>query len=147
MTLHILRLAFGIRDLAHLRQVLARRVQPDAEGRPSVVVTTRNHPRRSDEVLDGGSLYWIVKGQIRARQRILAIEDVAPPAQADGPPARPRCAFRLDPDLVLTRPRPRGAQQGWRYLRPDDAPPDLETGAGGLSPDLASNLRELGLID
>ncbi len=150
MTLHILRLAFGIDDLARLRRVLERRTQEDDEGRRTVVITTRYRPRRADEVLDGGSLYWIVKGQIRARQRFVAIEDVAPAGDVNGPMARRRCAFRLDPTLILTRPQPRGAQQGWRYLDPRDAPPDLETGgdqSGDLSPELASNLRELGLID
>ena len=150
MTVHILRLAFGIRDLEHLRAVLARRVESGPDGRDTVVITTRFKPRRAREVEDGGSLYWIIKGLIRARSPILAVEDHEPAAAATGLAARRRCAFRLDREIIATVPRPRGVQQGWRYLAPGEAPPDLvdidDDGKGDLTPELAAELRALGLL-
>ncbi len=150
MAVHILRQAFGIRDLEHLRRVLARRVEPGPDGRDTVVITTRFKPRRAREVEDGGSLYWIIKGLIRARSPILAVEDHEPAATATGPTARRRCAFRLDTEIIPTVPRPRGVHQGWRYFAPGEAPPDLvdidEDGKGDLTPELAAELRALGLL-
>lgn len=149
MTLHILRLAFGIRSLAHLRRILEKRTEPGPDGAPTVAIVTRYKPRRAREILDGGSLYWIVKGQIRARQRFIAIEDIEPETTGKGPSGKRRCAFRLDPELVLTVPVPRRVQQGWRYLEAEDAPDDfedIEYGEQAPSPELAAGLRELGLI-
>lgn len=150
MTVHILRQAFGIRDLEHLRRVLARRAEPGPDGRDTVVITTRFKPRRAHEVEDGGSLYWIVKGQIRARAAILAVEDHEPASGATGLAARRRCAFRLEPRIIPTVPRPWGVRRGWRYLDPAEAPPDLVDmdgdGAGDLTPELAAELRALGLL-
>jgi len=93
-------------------------------------------------VLDGGSLYWVFKGQVLARQRILRLDPVT---GADG---INRCAIVLDPDVHLTEPAPRRPFQGWRYLTDTDAPRDLpkaRTGDDTLPPGMAEALAEFGL--
>ena len=102
------------------------------------IVHTRMTPKRAAEIEDGGSLYWVIKGVILCRQRILAIDTVG-----EGPNAR--CEVTLDADLVRVAPTPRRAFQGWRYLEAKDAPPDLDEEAfGEIPPELARQLREAG---
>ncbi len=104
---------------------------------------TRNTPKRADEVLDGGSIYWIFKGAIRARQTIVGIEPVV------GKNGRPRCGLILQFPPVPTLPAPRGAMQGWRYLEANDAPPDMKQAGAGISklpPAMADELQRLGLL-
>lgn len=99
---------------------------------------TRQTPKRAAEMIDGGSLYRVYRGVILSRQRILAIETVG-----EGPNAR--CEVMLDEAVVRVAPTPRRAFQGWRYLEPMDAPPDLDEAAFGEIPDdLARQLREAG---
>lgn len=101
-------------------------------------VWTRQTPKRAEALLDGGSLYWVFKGRILIRQRILAIDT----REAEG---RPICAIELADELVPTEPAPRRPFQGWRYLEPDAAPRDLaDSGAGDMPEDLARTLKELG---
>lgn len=103
--------------------------------------TTRMVPKRRDDVLDGGSLYWVIKGFTTVRQRLV---DIRPCVDKEGVP---RCHLVYDKDLVLVSPRPRRAFQGWRYLDANDAPPDLAKGGGGELPDkLRRELAELGLL-
>ena len=78
----------------------------------------RTTPTRTEEILDGGSIYWVIKGYVRARQRILGIE-----TRMDGE-GRKRCFLRLDPKLVSTVLHPCKPRRGWRYLSPSDAPAD-----------------------
>jgi hypothetical protein len=101
---------------------------------------TRHKPVRPD-VLDG-SLYWVIQGVIRCRQRLLGFD------QETDETGRKYCLFQLDPVLVPVVPTQRGPFQGWRYLAADGAPADLETDAGGeLPPDeMLKELRSLGLI-
>jgi hypothetical protein len=96
-------------------------------------------PRREAEILDG-SLYWVIKGRVLARQRLLGLE---PRLGTDG---IERCALRLDPEVVRTLPQPRRPFQGWRYLRPEDAPPDLATIPSTLPPELVAELAEIGVL-
>jgi hypothetical protein len=138
-------MAVGIEDAAHLAAVQKRRLAEASRAKPGqaamVPHRTRHMPRRAAEILDGGSLYWVIKGAIRARQRILRVE-----RQDDGD-GRPYCG--LDPELVETRPRPVRPFQGWRYLESADAAPDLERAmARGdqMPPELAAELRALGLL-
>jgi hypothetical protein len=86
---------------------------------------TRQTPRRADELLDGGSLYWVIRGSIAVRQRLI---DIRPARAQDG---IPRCALVYDPELVPTLRRARRPFQGWRYFNPDDAPPDARSFKGG----------------
>lgn len=111
--------------------------QIKARKRP--VCGTRMWPKRVDEVLAGGSLYWVIKGAIVVRQRIVAIEEVRDDHGL-------RCGLWLDPQLVRTAPQPRRAFQGWRYLKPSEAPADLvaRKGAGTLPPELQAELVALG---
>ena len=137
--LHLAKLAVGIRDIAHLRRAQAARI----EANPSLRHYTRNVPRRATEVLEGGSIYWVVAGAILVRQRIL---DIAEDRWDDGS----RCAaLVLDPALVQTEGQPTRAFQGWRYLEPADAPPDIaEHGLkpNSMPPALRSQLRALCLL-
>lgn len=138
--LHILKLAVGIRDLAHLRAVQAARLAAN----PPLRHQTRNTPRRSLEITDGGSLYWVISGSILARQPITAIQ---PDLWDDGTPC---ASFHLDPTIIPVAGRPTRPFQGWRYLEPDAAPPDLDTTQSGNTEALPDSLRRelqaLGLI-
>ena len=140
MTTHIIKLAVGITDVAHLESV--QRDRSAARGATDTRrAYTRHKPVRPD-VLEDGSIYWVVQGTIRCRQRILGFEEAA---DAEG---RKYCLFVLDPELVPVVPTQRGPFQGWRYLQPDDAPADLKRGDDGeLPPDeMLKELRSLGLI-
>jgi len=105
------------------------------------VHVTRMTPKRADEVLDGGSLYWVIKGQIAARQQLLAIRAV----KKNGVP---HCGLVHQKDLIPVVARPRRAFQGWRYLEAKDAPPDLARtkGAQDLPESLQRELAALGLL-
>src|SRR5438105_9715964 len=119
MPLHLLKLAVGIDDLEHLRRVRAART---AE-RGGSWVSTRNHPRRAQEVLADGSIYWIIRGQIRVRQRVTGFRRECEDS------GRRYCRIEIDERLVPTLPRPWRPFQGGRYLSPGDGPEDL-CGAG-----------------
>ena len=144
MTIHLIKLAVGVESIAHLAEIQATRLE-QARNRgeePTLRHITRNTPRRTDELLAGGSLYWVVKGSVRVRQRLL---DIARGASASG---RPSCALELDPQLVPVEIRGHRPFQGWRYLGTENAPPDthrLPEGAEGMPP-VAAELRALGLL-
>jgi len=141
VTVHLLKLCVGVDRIEQLEASIARRA---AGGQP-LVHHTRFRPKRAEEVLDGGSLYWVIAGFARARQRILGLDMVS----LEG---RGRCcAIRLDPDLVQTEPQPRRPHQGWRYLEPRHAPRDLSgaglaEGAEEMPAEMVQELRELGLL-
>ncbi len=146
-TLHLIKLSVGsasVEGLADWQE--SRRAHWQAvEGRAIARHITRMMPRRGDEILaGGGSIYWVIKGLVQARQRILAFE----PAPGSG--GRPSCAILLDDTLVRTAPRAYRPFQGWRYLSPEDAPSDLLPSPDGqddaLPPHLAAELAELGLL-
>lgn len=141
MALHLLKLCVGIDSVDHLRESQARRLdglrRQGAE--PVLVHWTRHAPRRAEEVLDGGSLYWVIRGAVGARQPLTGIE------RRDGAEGEKRCALVLAPDLVDTVPIPWRPFQGWRYLDPAAAPPDLAE-HDEMPPEMARDLRLLGLI-
>ncbi|SLN40872.1 DUF1489 family protein [Oceanibacterium hippocampi] len=137
MTVHLLKLCVGVDSLDQLRHWQARRVKI-----APLRHITRMTPKRKDELLDGGSLYWVIKGHVQARQRLVGLEPVQ-----DGEIRR--CALMLDEELVPTRWQPRRPHQGWRYLDPKDAPPDLRDDQDmtyDMPTELVAELRELGLI-
>ena len=104
---------------------------------------TRMWPRRAEELLAGGSIYWVFKGTMLARQRLLAFEE------RKGDDGITRCALLLDPKLVPVAAVPRRAFQGWRYLKPGDAPPDVPEHRAAdtpLPPGLARELAAMGLL-
>ena len=140
MALHLLKLAVGIENIGHLRAVQERRLAETG----SLCHITRFMPRRAAEVLDGGSLYWVVHNFIRVRQRLLDLQVVK---NDEGRGSK--CAFVLDPELVLTVPVRRRPHQGWRYFEADRAPPDLGASIeefGDIPADMAAELRTLGLL-
>lgn len=143
MTLNILKLSVGTDSVDDLREWIAYRLAENKAltGKAEYWHTTRMSPKRRDELLDGGSVYWIIKGAIQCRQRLIDLRDVT------GSDGISRCQLVLDPELIETRSAPRRPFQGWRYLVPDDAPGDLSTGKGdALSPDLERELASLGLL-
>ena len=113
--LHLIKLAVGVSDIDHLRTLQAQRIRDN----PPLRHRTRMAPKRRDDVLDGGSMYWVISGSLLARQRIV---DIIEDTRDDGTP----CAgILLDSSVVPLAGRPVRPFQGWRYLDPDDAPPDL----------------------
>jgi hypothetical protein len=142
--LNLIKLCVGIADPGHLARVQKQRLrEAAAAGRPRRLAhITRNTPRRTAALLDGGSLYWVIKGRIMVRQRLLGIET------GQDEEGRKTCRLLLDETHIMTEPRRHRAFQGWRYLAADEAPPDLpaDDGARNLPPELASELRDLGLI-
>lgn len=139
--LHLTKLAVGVRDIAHLRELQAERAQRN----PPLRHRTRNFPRRAAEVTDGGSIYWVISGSLLARQLIV---DIIDDHWDDGS----ACAgLLLDPDLVPLSGRPTKPFQGWRYLTATDAPPDLTAiplarGEAALPAALRHELRVLCLL-
>jgi hypothetical protein len=136
MPLHLLKLAVGIDDIEQLRRMRAIR----AAERGGNWVYTRNHPRRAQEVLAGGSIYWIIRGQIRVRQRVTGFRGSRDDA------GRRYCVIEVDERLVPTLLRPWRPFQGWRYLSPQDAPSDCCALGEPPSDRLLAELRSLGLI-
>jgi hypothetical protein len=131
MPIHIVKLCVGADTVEDLADWQKRQV--NVMKRRAPVCGTRMWPKRTDDVLKGGSLYWVIKGTILVRQRIVEIAEVTDEHGL-------RCGLWLDPKLVRTAPQPRRAFQGWRYLEAADAPTDLDTrpGKGG---DLPEKLR------
>lgn len=142
MTLHLIKLCVGVESIDDLGEWIERRLADKrAAGLPvEQYHTTRMVPRRMDELLDGGSLYWVIKGSVQARQRLV---DIRPFTDDEG---IGRCRLILEPRLVPTEWQPKRPFQGWRYFDPKDAPRDLESGGEkGLPPALAAELAGLGL--
>jgi hypothetical protein len=145
MTLHLIKLCVGADSLNDLRRWMAARMA-EAKRRgevPSYAHITRMSPKRVGELLDGGSLYWVIKGQIAARQRIVAIEPFMDSSGIG------RCRLWLDGEVVAVAPRPMRAFQGWRYYEAKSAPPDIDEAQPGFAdmPDaLRRELAGLGLL-
>jgi hypothetical protein len=134
MALHMIKLVVGA---ASIEDLLAWRARHSNPGEPWIL-RTRMTPKRGAEMVDGGSIYRVFKGVILCRQRILAVNTVGEGVTA-------RCEITLDDQIVRVAPTPRRAFQGWRYLDPKDAPPDLDLEAfGDIPEDLARQLREAG---
>lgn len=144
MALHLVKLCVGADSVACLRARQAARLAGLRAAGESAVLRhlTRHTPRRADEIAGSGSLYWVIKGGIRARQRIVALEAVA------GVGGDKRCAILLDPAVVETEHRRARPFQGWRYLDGRDAPPDRTGGypTAEMPAGMAAELRELGLL-
>ncbi len=139
--IHLLKLSAGTESVESLVQWQRSRAAQGADGLPRHV--TRMWPKRSDQILAGGSIYWVIKGLIQCRQRILRLDPVT---GADG---IERCALVLDPDLIRTGSVPKRAFQGWRYLKAEDAPRDLpqsRLSEDPLPPELAGALAEIGVL-
>ncbi len=146
MTLHLIKLCVGAESFDdHRAWIAAMLERKRRSGLPvEQLHTTRMVPKRRDELLAGGSLYWVIKGSVQARQKLL---EIRPFKDDEG---ISRCHLVLDPELIATRPQPRRPFQGWRYLKASDVPADLaDLSAAGLddiAPEMRNELMELGLI-
>lgn len=145
MALHLIKLCVGADSLQDLRDwVTERSMMAIAAGLdPHTTHTTRMVPKRADELLESGSLYWVIKGQVLARQKLLDIRTFT------GGDGITRCDLVLGPEVIETAPQPRRAFQGWRYLKEDEVPRDLDKlgeGAAALPEELRRELAELGLL-
>ena len=144
MTLHLIKLCVGIETVEELQRWITYRLgQARAAGRPDEYYhTTRMIPKRGAELLDGGSLYWVIKGLVQARQKLL---EIRPFTDDEG---IKRCRLILDYDLVATEMQPRRPFQGWRYLKAADAPGDLraQSGDAEMPVEMRRQLAELGLL-
>jgi hypothetical protein len=144
MTLHLIKLCVGVDTLEELALWQAGRLAAlkKKRAKPELMHVTRQTPKRAPELLDGGSLYWVIKGQVAARQTLIDIREV----RSKGGP--PKCGLVYEPVLIPTLRRAHRAFQGWRYLDPKDAPADvrgLKRGKG-LPEALCVELAELGLL-
>ena len=143
MSLNLLKLCVGAESVEDLEGWISQRMAARrAAGDPlEQMHTTRMVPKRGEELLGGGSLYWVIKGGIQCRQRLLEIRPFTDAAGIG------RCHLVLDPAVTRTEWQPRRPFQGWRYLTPADAPADV--GAGGdeaMPAPLRRELAELGLL-
>ncbi len=146
MALHLLKLCVGVESIRDLEEWIEEtRIHMKRLGRAyEQMHTTRMTPKRMDEITEGGSLYWVIKGQLCARQ---TITDIRPFKDADG---IGRCHLVLEPEVVPVEPRPCRPFQGWRYLKAEDAPRDLSRDAAGdlaaMPEELRRELAQLGLL-
>ncbi|THD73272.1 DUF1489 family protein [Thalassobius vesicularis] len=138
---NLIKLSVGTENVEDLAAWQALPQAQTADGLPRHI--TRMWPKREDEVLGGGSIYWVIKGVVQCRQRILRLDEV------QGSDGIRRCAIVLEPELhrtVLAQKRP---FQGWRYLKPEDTPADLPRGRVAeepLPPELSAALAEIGVL-
>jgi hypothetical protein len=138
MTLHLIKLSVGSESVEGLAQWQALRLAETGR----LFHRTRMMPKRRDELLAGGSIYWVIRGYVRARQHFTEIE------REPDEEGRTSTLLLLEPSLHRVLPRVHRPFQGWRYLAPKDAPPDLDQipGAAGMPAEMAAELHELGLI-
>jgi hypothetical protein len=145
MPLHLIKLAVGCESVKELKGWVVQRIKTaQQKGLPRHHIhITRMTPKRHEEILAGGSLYWVIRGEIAAREKIIAIE---PFRDRDG---IGRCRLILQPKVIAVSPRPMRAFQGWRYFMEDAAPSDLGKSAASIAamPEpLRRELRDLGLL-
>jgi hypothetical protein len=146
MTVHLIKLCVGCDTMEELAVWQAERLKRLKRARktPELCHRTLQMPKRREEVLNGGSLYWVIKGFILVRQKVI---DLRPDAKDDGTAC---CGIVLDRELVATRAHPRRAFQGWRYLEAADAPKDaavVDAADEAMPRRMREELRELRLID
>lgn len=143
--LNLIKLCVGADSVEDLRAWIDFRLDEKREAGeiPEHFHTTRMIPKRADEIIGQGSLYWVIKGRVQCRQRIV---DIRPFVDDEG---ISRCRIVLDPQVVLTHSQPKRPFQGWRYYKAEDVPRDLgndESGIEALPADMRNELADLGLI-
>ena len=145
MTLHLIKLCVGVESIRELDEWIKERLAEKKKKKQPLehIHTTRMMPTQKEALLDGGSLYWVIKGQIAARQRLT---DIRPFTDGEG---IGRCHLVMEPIVVPVEPRPFRPFQGWRYLQVKDAPRDLSEHGGELGEmpeELRRELAGLGLL-
>jgi hypothetical protein len=138
MALHLIKLCVGVSEIEEMNSW----VKISRKSKEELDHVTRMFPRRKDEILPDGSLYWVIRGLILCRQPITDLQEVT------GLDGIHRCRILFKPQIIEVRPTPRRAFQGWRYLKAEDAPIDLPRGEKGsdLPDKMRRELVELGLI-
>jgi hypothetical protein len=142
MALHLIKLAVGVDDVEHLRKLQQQR-RKERRQKPASPhwVFTRNTPRRADELLDGGSLYWVIRGVVRCRQQLVGFDEAR---DAEG---EKYCRIKVRRTVVPTAPKAMRPFQGWRYFEDELAPSDLRQGDTTDVPrEMGVELRRLGLL-
>ena len=143
MAIHLIKLSVGPENLSELEAWQQQRLKQQKRNRQPLELmhVTRHMPKRATEVLNGGSIYWVIKGFLVARQKLLELR----PLTREG---IPYCGLVYDAEMIRVHPRPHRAFQGWRYFDPKDAPPDLITQNGDdeLPDDMRQELAALGLL-
>ena len=145
MALHLIKLCVGCDSVKELDEWIREKLRDRKKRGLSRehMHKTRMVPKRADELRDGGSLYWVIRGEVMCRQRLL---DVRPFVDKGG---IGRCHLVLGPEVIETSVQPKRAFQGWRYYPEDDRPRDLHTlgeGIAEMPADLRLELSELGLL-
>ena len=139
--MNLIKLSVGTESVENLGEWQKLPQAQTADGLPRHV--TRMWPKREAEILAGGSIFWVIKGVIQCRQRVLRMDEV------QGQDGIRRCAIVLGDEVIRTQPAPRRAFQGWRYLTPQDAPADLPQSRASedvLPPELSAALADIGVI-
>ena len=139
--IHLIKLCVGVDSVEQLEQWRADRAASGL-GRPDGLNQhrTRMTPKRADEIAGEGSLYWVIGGEVRGRQKIVRFE---PTVREDGAPS---CLILMEPGVIRTVPQPRRPFQGWRYLKPEDAPEDLDPSSDPGESEIIADLARLGLL-
>lgn len=138
---NLIKLSVGSETIDDLAAWQATKRAQSAEGLPRHV--TRMWPKREVEILNGGSIFWVIKGVIQCRQKIIRLDEVF---GADG---IRRCAIVSEPEIIRTQTSLKRPFQGWRYLKAEDAPPDLPAGRTAEEPlpvELNKALAEIGVL-
>ena len=141
MTVHLIKLSVGPDSLGDLVAWQAKRLKDlkRAGKKPELIHITRHMPKRADEVLDGGSIYWVISGWLCARQRLIELR----PMIRDG---IPHCGLIYDKQMIRVMPRRHRPFQGWRYFDPKAAPKDLKKGEEEIPDAMRKELSEAGLL-
>ena len=145
MTVNLLKPAFRVNDIHEFARRQKNFYMRTEDGEILYPVRTTRRPARIDDLLNGGSVYWVVKNQISCRQEIMDIAEIPP----DTPEDKAVYLFLCDPKIILTQPLPQKHFQGWRYLKPDRAPKDrgvFDENQKRPPPEMEKDLTELGLL-
>ena len=140
-TINLVKLSVGTETVQNLADWQANPAARTADGLPRHV--TRMWPKRSAELLKGGSIYWVIKGIILCRQKVLRLDEIF------GVDGIRRCAIVIEPQLIQVAATPKRAFQGWRYLPTADSPPDLSRPRASdddLPPELQAELANIGIL-
>ena len=143
VALHLIKLCVGCDSVKDLEDWIREKRRRTRGKKTEHIHTTRMVPKRAAELTGGGSIYWVIRGQVMCRERLMAVRPFVDKAGVG------RCRLVLEPKVGLVEPRPYRAFQGWRYLASDDAPRDLDhaaPGARAMPEALRRELRELGLL-
>jgi hypothetical protein len=145
MSLHLIKLSVGMTTPAELEAFMNRRLRVGDE----LMHTTRMVPKRASELLNGGSIYWVMKGHITCRQRLKDIRVFTDEGDNEGERGLTRCHLVFEPLVIAVRPVPRRPFQGWRYLNGQDTPPDLyshDADTAQMPEEMRENLLKMGLL-